>query len=48
MDPGGKPSTAQLLLLATSSTLTAVFYAIYKNKATTVARLKVSPCSSGC
>lgn len=48
MDPGGKPSTAQLLLLATSSTLTAVFYTIYKSKATTVARLKVSLHSSSC
>lgn len=43
MDPGGKPSTAHMLLLATSSALTAVFYAIYRNKALTVTRLKVGP-----
>lgn len=40
MDNSGKPSTAQVVLLATSSALTAVFYSIYKGKATTVSRLK--------
>lgn len=41
MDSGGKPSTAQIVVLATSSALTAFFYAIYRNKAKTVTRLKV-------
>lgn len=41
MDSGGKPSTAQMVVLATSSALTAFFYAIYRNKAMTVTRLKV-------
>ncbi|XP_056131151.1 mitochondrial ubiquitin ligase activator of NFKB 1 [Lampris incognitus] len=40
MDSSGKPSTAQVVVLATSSALTAVFYSIYKRRATTVARLK--------
>lgn len=40
MDSGGKPSTAQMVVLATSSALTALFYSIYKSRATTVARLK--------
>ncbi|KAA8591414.1 hypothetical protein FQN60_002357, partial [Etheostoma spectabile] len=40
MDSSGKPSTAQIVVLATSSALTAVFYSIYKSRATTVARLK--------
>ncbi|XP_010873648.1 mitochondrial ubiquitin ligase activator of NFKB 1 [Esox lucius] len=40
MDPSGKPSTAQVLLLATSSALTAVFYSVYSRRSTTVARLK--------
>lgn len=40
MDPAGKPSTGQVLLLATSSALTALFYSVYKTRATTVARLK--------
>ncbi|XP_067449236.1 mitochondrial ubiquitin ligase activator of NFKB 1 [Thunnus thynnus] len=40
MDSGGKPSTAQIVVLATSSALTAVFYTIYRSRATTVARLK--------
>ncbi|XP_003977846.2 mitochondrial ubiquitin ligase activator of NFKB 1 [Takifugu rubripes] len=40
MDPGGKPSTAQMLVLASSSALTALFYSIYRKRATTVARLK--------
>lgn len=46
MDPGGKPSTAQMLVLASSSALTALFYSIYRKRATTVARLKVSLHSS--
>ncbi|KAL7864198.1 hypothetical protein AOLI_G00156180 [Acnodon oligacanthus] len=37
---GGKPSTAQIVLLATSSALTAVLYSIYKKKAGHVTRLK--------
>ncbi|XP_036802879.1 mitochondrial ubiquitin ligase activator of NFKB 1 isoform X2 [Oncorhynchus mykiss] len=40
MDTSGKPSTAQFLLLATSSALTAVFYSVYWRRTTTVARLK--------
>lgn len=40
MDSGGRPSTAQLVVLATSSALTAIFYSIYKSKATIAARLK--------
>ncbi|XP_070695821.1 mitochondrial ubiquitin ligase activator of NFKB 1 [Pempheris klunzingeri] len=40
MDSSGKPSTAQIVVLATSSALTAVFYSIYRSRATTVARLK--------
>ncbi|CAB1336603.1 unnamed protein product, partial [Coregonus sp. 'balchen'] len=40
MDSSGKPSTAQFLLLATSSALTAVFYSVYRRRTTTVARLK--------
>ncbi|XP_066527549.1 mitochondrial ubiquitin ligase activator of NFKB 1 [Hoplias malabaricus] len=40
MDSSGKPSTAQIVLLATSSALTAVLYSIYKKKAGHVARLK--------
>lgn len=46
MDTSGKPSTAQIVVLATSSALTALFYSIYKNRATTVARLKVSHISA--
>ncbi|XP_062314881.1 mitochondrial ubiquitin ligase activator of NFKB 1 [Osmerus eperlanus] len=40
MDPVGNPSTGQVLLLATSSALTAFFYSVYKSRATIVARLK--------
>ncbi|KAG7477676.1 hypothetical protein MATL_G00072210 [Megalops atlanticus] len=40
MDNSGKPSTAQIVLLATSSALTAVFYSIYRRKSATAARLK--------
>lgn len=40
MEANGKPSTAQILLLATSSALTAVLYSIYKRKAGHVSRLK--------
>ncbi|XP_072552791.1 mitochondrial ubiquitin ligase activator of NFKB 1 [Salminus brasiliensis] len=40
MDPNGKPSTAQIVLLATSSALTAVLYSVYRRKAGHVARLK--------
>lgn len=42
MDSSGKPSTAQMVVLATSSALTALFYSIYRSRAKTVARLKVS------
>lgn len=41
MDSSGKPSTAQIVVLATSSALTAFFYSIYRSRATIVARLKV-------
>lgn len=47
MDSGGKPSTAQIVVLATSSALTAVFYAIYRSRASTVSSLKVSHNSPG-
>ncbi|KAJ8016920.1 hypothetical protein DPEC_G00012360 [Dallia pectoralis] len=40
MDSSGKPSTAEVLLLATSSALTAVFYSVYSRRSNTVARLK--------
>ncbi|XP_029283541.1 mitochondrial ubiquitin ligase activator of NFKB 1 [Cottoperca gobio] len=40
MDSGGKPSAAQMLLLASSSALTAVFYSVYRSRTATVARLK--------
>ncbi|XP_026224820.1 mitochondrial ubiquitin ligase activator of NFKB 1b [Anabas testudineus] len=40
MDSSGKPSTAQIVVLATSSALTAIFYTIYRNRSTTVSRLK--------
>lgn len=40
MDSSGRPSTAQLVVLATSSALTALFYSLYKNRATTANRLK--------
>ncbi|XP_047467941.1 mitochondrial ubiquitin ligase activator of NFKB 1 [Mugil cephalus] len=40
MDSSGKPSTAQIVVLATSSALTAIFYSIYRNRATTVTRLR--------
>lgn len=40
MDSNGKPSAAQIVVLATSSALTAIFYSIYRSRATTVARLK--------
>lgn len=40
MDSSGNPSTAQIVVLATSSALTALFYSIYKSRSTTVARLK--------
>ncbi|XP_034392422.1 mitochondrial ubiquitin ligase activator of NFKB 1 [Cyclopterus lumpus] len=42
MDSSGKPSTVQIVVLATSSALTALFYSIYKSRATTVARLKAA------
>lgn len=35
-----RPSAAQLVVLATSSALTALFYSLYKNRATTANRLK--------
>ncbi|KAM9750845.1 mitochondrial ubiquitin ligase activator of NFKB 1 isoform 1-T6 [Menidia menidia] len=40
MESGGKPSTAQIVVLATSSALTAIFYSIYRSRAKTVASLK--------
>lgn len=40
MDSSGRPSTAQLVVLATSSALTALFYSLYRNRATTANRLK--------
>ncbi|KAG9353045.1 hypothetical protein JZ751_017621 [Albula glossodonta] len=40
MDNSGKPTTAQIVLLATSSALTAVFYTIYRRKSATATRLK--------
>ncbi|KAJ8259455.1 hypothetical protein GJAV_G00169460 [Gymnothorax javanicus] len=40
MDNSGKPSTAQVVLLATSSALTAVFYAVYRRKSAAATRLK--------
>ncbi|XP_059383059.1 mitochondrial ubiquitin ligase activator of NFKB 1-like [Carassius carassius] len=40
METSGKPSTAQIVLLATSSALTAVLYTIYKKKSIHVARLR--------
>lgn len=46
MDSGGKPSVTQIVVLATSSALTAVFYAVYRSRATAVARLKVSDVSA--
>ncbi|XP_017274607.1 mitochondrial ubiquitin ligase activator of NFKB 1 [Kryptolebias marmoratus] len=39
MESGGKPSAAQIVVLATSSALTAIFYSIYRSKAKTVSRL---------
>ncbi|XP_051515658.1 mitochondrial ubiquitin ligase activator of NFKB 1-like isoform X2 [Myxocyprinus asiaticus] len=40
MEASGRPSTAQTVLLATSSALTAVLYTIYKRKASHVTRLR--------
>ncbi|KAM8830151.1 mitochondrial ubiquitin ligase activator of NFKB 1 isoform 1-T2 [Synchiropus picturatus] len=40
MDSSGKPSTVQIVVLATSSALTALFYSIYRNRVTAVTRLK--------
>ncbi|XP_063063762.1 mitochondrial ubiquitin ligase activator of NFKB 1 [Engraulis encrasicolus] len=40
MESSGKPSTAQIILLATSSAVTALLYSVYKKKAATVHRLK--------
>ncbi|XP_028308104.1 mitochondrial ubiquitin ligase activator of NFKB 1 [Gouania willdenowi] len=40
MDSSGKPSMTQVVVLATSSALTAIFYTIYRSRASTVARLK--------
>uniref|UniRef100_A0A8C6TZT4 RING-type E3 ubiquitin transferase n=1 Tax=Neogobius melanostomus TaxID=47308 RepID=A0A8C6TZT4_9GOBI len=40
MDSSGRPSTAQLVVLAASSALTALFYSMYRGKATTANRLK--------
>uniref|UniRef100_H3D4F1 RING-type E3 ubiquitin transferase n=1 Tax=Tetraodon nigroviridis TaxID=99883 RepID=H3D4F1_TETNG len=42
MDSGGKPSTSQMVVLATSSALAAFFYSIYRSKAMTVTRLKAA------
>lgn len=46
MDSSGTPSTLQIVVLATSSALTAAFYSVYRSRATTVARLKVSHISA--
>ncbi|XP_066493407.1 mitochondrial ubiquitin ligase activator of NFKB 1 [Tiliqua scincoides] len=40
MDAAGRPSTGQVLLLATSSAITAVLYAIYRQKSKVVNSLK--------
>ncbi|XP_012714620.2 mitochondrial ubiquitin ligase activator of NFKB 1 [Fundulus heteroclitus] len=40
MESSGKPSAAQIVVLATSSALTAIFYSIYRSRAKTVSRLK--------
>ncbi|TRY71329.1 hypothetical protein DNTS_016569, partial [Danionella cerebrum] len=40
MESSGKPSTAQIVFLATSSALTAVFYSIYKRKSSHVSKLR--------
>lgn len=47
MDSNGKPSTGQILLLATSSALTALLYSVYRKKASSAARLRVSKKSIG-
>ncbi|KAM9445198.1 mitochondrial ubiquitin ligase activator of NFKB 1 [Clarias gariepinus] len=40
MDSNGKPSTGQLLLLATSSALTALLYSVYRKKSSNATRLR--------
>lgn len=40
MDSGGKPSTIQIVVLATSSALSAVFYCLYRSRNNSVQRLK--------
>ncbi|KAM6925467.1 mitochondrial ubiquitin ligase activator of NFKB 1 [Xenentodon cancila] len=40
MESSGKPSTAQIVVLATSSALTAIFYSIYRSRTKIVASLK--------
>ncbi|KAG5282598.1 hypothetical protein AALO_G00057750 [Alosa alosa] len=40
MESNGRPSTAQIILLATSSAVTAVLYSVYQKKAATVNSLK--------
>ncbi|XP_027867367.1 mitochondrial ubiquitin ligase activator of NFKB 1 [Xiphophorus couchianus] len=40
MESNGKPSVAEMVVLATSSALTAVFYSIYRSRAKTATRLK--------
>nr|XP_056721317.1 mitochondrial ubiquitin ligase activator of NFKB 1 [Euleptes europaea] len=40
MDAGGRPSTGQVILLATSSAVTAILYAIYRQKSKVVHSLK--------
>lgn len=42
MDSSGIPSTGQILLLATSSALSALLYSVYRKKASIAARLSVS------
>ncbi|XP_034029336.1 mitochondrial ubiquitin ligase activator of NFKB 1 [Thalassophryne amazonica] len=40
MDTSGKPSTVQIVVLATSTALTAAFYYMYRSRAATVIKLK--------
>lgn len=40
MESNGKPSKTQILLLATSSALTALLYSVYRKKASSAARLR--------
>lgn len=47
MDSSGKPSTGQILLLATSSALTALLYSVFRKKASSAVRLQVSKKTNG-